>query len=171
MFWLLVVCFTHFAPWVLCHASHMHTINKLDAHTLSLDMFCIHSWYVSLFKTYALWLCLLVYFYFRAICSCLWTNLYLIKFVTMFMFGLFACVLFCRCLVDLHAARNLWLISHHLLYQRGLVNQWETLTTRGSRLFWTLNPFSTISRMHLLWWKGLWGSTPWDQPSSLWSLC
>ena len=42
MFWLLVVCFTHFAPWMLAHASQMHIRCTFDAHTLTLDMFCIH---------------------------------------------------------------------------------------------------------------------------------
>ena len=50
--------------------------------------------------------------FFFLICLCFWTNLYLIKFVTMFVYGLFACVAFCRCPVDLHMVRNPWLISH-----------------------------------------------------------
>ena len=34
MFPSLLVCFTHFAPWVLVHALLMHCTYTLDAHTL-----------------------------------------------------------------------------------------------------------------------------------------
>ena len=114
------------------------------------------------------------FFYFReffSIFPCFWTNLYLIKFVTMHFCVWFMLVwLFCRCVIDLHAVKNLWLISHHLQYQRGPANHRRTLITRDSRLFWTLNPSTTISRMPLRWWKGLWGLTHWDQLLSLKSL-
>ena len=103
MLWSLVVCFTYFASWVLCHAlfmhlvhaSHMHTTSTLDVHTLLLYMFCIHSCYVSLFRLLALITCYCDYVFLsisilgKFVCF-LWTNLYLIKFVTMFMFVLFA---------------------------------------------------------------------------------
>ena len=158
----------------IAHASHIHTKSTLDVHTLTLDMFCIHSCYLSLFRPLALTACPCVYVclsisilgQFLLICSSLWTNLYLIKFVFMFVYGLFACVVFCNCPVDLHVVRNPWLISHQLLYQRGLVN----LTTRDLWLFCTLNLSTTPSRMHLLWWKELWRLTQWDQPTSLRSL-
>ena len=161
----------------IAHASHMDTTSTLDVHTLILDMFCIHSCYLSLFKPLALttypcvYVCLSISILgqFLLICSCLWNNLYLIKFVAMFVYGLFACVVFYRCPIDHHVVRNHWLISHQLWYQRRLVNHRETLTTRDLWLFWNLN-LSTTSRMHLLWWKELWGLTHWDQPTSLRSL-
>ena len=41
----------------IAHASHVHTTSTLNAHTLSLDMSCIHSCYVSLLKPLALIIC------------------------------------------------------------------------------------------------------------------
>ena len=41
----------------IVYASHMHTISTLDAHTLSPDMFCIYSCYVSVFRLIALITC------------------------------------------------------------------------------------------------------------------
>ena len=35
------------------HASHMHTRCTIDAHILSLDMFCIHSCKLSLFRPFS----------------------------------------------------------------------------------------------------------------------
>ena len=103
---LIISCgFYIFCPISACscidHASHMHTRCTLDAHTLSIDMFCIHS-------TSQVFLCFLAFI----TCSCvyvmhvisilglfsqfilvLWTNMYLIKFVTIFVYGLCICSL------------------------------------------------------------------------------
>ena len=69
MFWSLVVSFIYFDPSVLSHAlimhdaSHMNTTCTLDAHTCSLDMFCISlmlNKFCYMFSTYnmILWYCL-----------------------------------------------------------------------------------------------------------------
>ena len=100
---LIIFCvFYTLLPMSVCsciaHASHMYTRCTIDAHTLTLDMFCIHSCQLSLWDLLAPITCscvyvFLVYFHFRTFfcCSCLWTNLYLIKFVTIFVYGLCVC--------------------------------------------------------------------------------
>ena len=62
---LIIGCvFYTLCPMSACpyisHASHMHTRCTIDAHTLSLDIFCIHSCQLNLFRpfsTYNTFLC------------------------------------------------------------------------------------------------------------------
>jgi len=110
MFWLLVVCFTHFVPWVLCHALLMHLTCTPQAHFMHtlyrLTCFTFYSCYVSLVRPLALktWFCDLICLsncYLGLFCSFLWTNLNLIKFVSMLVFVV-VCLCwcsFCRCLL------------------------------------------------------------------------
>ena len=105
MFWSLVVCFTHFAPWVLVHALIMHCTYTLDEplmHT-SCHLTCfayIHASWVFLdliaHITCSCVFVMIVWSYFRAFSSifaCFWTNLYLVKFVTIFLYVLCVCSL------------------------------------------------------------------------------
>ena len=63
MFWSLVVCFTHFTPWVFCHALLRHLTCTPQAHLMHtlyhLTCFAFHSCYVSLVRPLALktWSC------------------------------------------------------------------------------------------------------------------
>ena len=99
---LIIVCvFYTLCPMSACsyiaHASHMHIRCTLNAHTLSLVMFCIHTCQLSLFRPLSPITCscvyvMLVYFRYKtffSIYSCLWTSL--IKFVTMLVYGLCVC--------------------------------------------------------------------------------
>ena len=91
------------------HASHMHTRCIFAAHTLTLDMFCIHSWQLCIFRplsTYNMFLCLchaFVYALFHHPQHAMF-NLYFVTF--------FRC--FCHSF-KLHFLIHLASLMHHLL--------------------------------------------------------
>ena len=112
MFWSLVVCFMHFAPWVFIHALIMHFTCTLDASC------CTHSntWHVLHFTHASLvFLDLLVHI----TCSCIYVTP---KFISCSIILSMSCSLWfvaffwCFCLMfELHFLIHLAPLMHHTL--------------------------------------------------------
>ena len=114
---VLIIGCVFYTPWPLSacscigYASHMHTRCTFAAHTLTLDMFCIHSCQLSLFRsfsTYSMFLCLChaqVYIMFHHPQYVMFT----LCFVAFFFFGCF-CLSF-----ELHFLIQITPLMYHIL--------------------------------------------------------
>ena len=94
---LIIGCvFYTLFPMITCscigHASHMHIRCTFDTHTLTLDMFCIHSCQLSLFRPFS------IYNMFLMSISCL--GLYLVpSFLACHVYFMLCNILFLRCFI------------------------------------------------------------------------